>query len=469
MLIRYLVLAVVVSFTAAVLLPARQADDPLKKKDMPDTADAAAKLAKEAGAVIAKKYPDTKPKVCVFPIGNKEGRVTYDLASASLDLQGELIERLIENHKGRYFVVDRAGLFRLATAAGVTPDGVSTGDPAATAKYLKAIKVEACLVASLSGKTTKDMKEDRKASLTVSVVFDDGTSEQLVGRMDPDKLPVPTPRVTGRLDVAVLFGKEPEKLYVAETPDVTFQRVFFLPLDPKMKGQEYRIRLTNAAPPKGGGGLMWDDGLVVTNPNPEKEKARRFSVALRIDGVNSIYQNRNPRYTDVAGEFKLSGAGNGPVIVHPKRASRWVLEGVGAKYQCYEVPGFQRDGKTSLKFTLADAKDSIAAEAGAMNYVGLIEAHIYAEKLTGDVQKRVFKVGLDGGIGAGTRAGKPKEFPVRLVSLELYPEPIEVWFIFYRFKSPGSTDDGVPVLNPDGKEIKLKLKATEAGRRDSDS
>jgi len=450
----------------------------------------APELAKEIMTKAGKK-PFT---VAVFTPGDADGVVTLSVAEPSKVFQGELIYALQQelNDKGfkNVTVLTRAGLKEKFdnAAAVVKPTDIKLSDAKVTATALTALKVDAGVVGTFEAKSFTQVTVDKldKINCNFALIFQTGVSfnvQETVTTAPPppmpknpkDKveatnLPEPTiPQVTtrpsGRFAVEIfLEGEtEPLPLETSKRLDSEFHKVYFLILPERvkkaveageLKGSQFRIRISNLGGPnvpvsaKPGANPVQ---LAVGIEN-DKDRERLFAAAVLVDGVNSFYE------PDGSGKV-------GPVVRHPSNVSRWILSGPGLKlkpdpsdkkgkgftfeqvsdsrgHSIIDIPGFQKDLKFADAFVFAKADKSVAATTvGLTNDVGMIAVHFYPEKMNGDtVALDVVKE------KAGVRAGPQVEMPVFAVNPEFYPNPCEVWRIFYRFESPIPVDERTPVI-----------------------
>ncbi len=416
-----------------------------------DFAELAKKLAPKIAEKIKAKQGDLNFEVGVFPAGNSDGKVTFEFYEPSQVLQGELIIELTKKAAGKFFVLDKGGLARKFRDAGISSAGITSGNRQQTAMLLKKAKIDAAVIGSIDAKSAKQVKADnlQKVNVSLVIIYQDGTADQITGSAEPDSVPPPDTHPSSRFRVDILWRKGqnnlvPLKLATSKKPNSRFHNVFFLevpqevPIGNKDKAQ-YVIRLKNFGGPP----------VRFKNPNAQKEKDRLFAAAVKVDGVNSIFQDQ--------GNGKI-----GPVIVHPKNARKWVLSGPGKVikpaagggftlqpfngkgHSIIQVPGFQKNANTAASFFFTKAEESVAAETiGVTNEVGVIEVHFYAQKLPGDQQV----IGVPyAAPNLGTGAGPDRDNPTFTIKLELHPNPVEVWRIFYR-KAGFLGNDGTVITN----------------------
>jgi hypothetical protein len=206
--------------------------------------------------------------------------------------------------------------------------------------------------------------------------------------------------------------------------------VWYAVLPPGSEGTEYIVRLANRGIGQG------DIGFSMTNPDPQLEAKRLFGVALTIDGVNSFFEDVGD------GERK-------PVVVHPRKATKWVLSPPGyriaaaenpsgyvlareqgAGHSIFDVQGFQTDNKTARSFTISPASLSVAAEsAGITDEIGVISAYVYGEKLPGD---QLTYASRESPAPLGTTAGRQVHQPIVTIRPQFHKEPFLTIKIFYR-------------------------------------
>lgn len=421
-----------------------------------DFADLAVQQAPEIAREIVSKQGGTRYRVSVFPFGDANGNITMKFNEPSKWFQGEMISALMNVSAGKFDVVDAAGLARKFKNAGIDPSGVSSADADNAAKVMSKVGLEAVIVGSIEAESQAQVFSDMdtKINVNITIIFKDGTTAGKSGSTKPDQIPPPTTLIGGRFSVQIFLGNDAANLVEiplvsSKDPDSEFHKVFFaeipdsIPLGDLDKSR-YRIRISN----KGVG-----DTRGYVNPDPAKEKNRLYGVAVLVDGVNSFYQ-KNPN-----GEV-------GPVVLHPKNCSKWILSGPNKKivpaqggynlqdtsnagHSIIDIPGFQRSGTYADAFVFAKAEESIAETVGITNDIGLISVHFYQEELPGDeIPIRI--TSNTNYSAAGTKAGPQVLNPVFTVNPKLRPNPCEVWRIFYRTKStcPIPDADKIPVVMP---------------------
>lgn len=412
-----------------------------------DFAQVAEKMAPQIRQKVVAKVGGQQCRVAVFPFGDSDGKVTLDLYEPNTVLQGELIVNLMKLSQGKYLVLDKPGLQKEFRAAGTDPSGVASNDPKNTAAILKKIGVDVAVVGSIDAKSTAQVAKDRlkKVNVSLTMVYQDGTAEQLAGEASAKEITPPDTKFSTRFRVQLFLtggGATTElPLVTSKNGDSKLFNVMFAEIPDTLAfgtdAASYKIRVSNTGEPP------------VKFGNP-RDKERLYGVAVLVDGVNSHYQDR--------------GDGTaGPVVVHPRNAAKWVLSGPGqrlvpdptrpngyrldrvadAGHSVIDVPGFQKDAKTADKFLFAPARESIAETVGITNDIGVISVYFYPEDLDGDVQ--VFFVNQ--GMSLGTKPGAPVNNPVFTVKPKMKPEPVEVWRIFYRKKGdcPIRPEDRIPI------------------------
>lgn len=449
---RFVVVCVTLLFFSSLHgLQSAHAADPL-----PSSAEGAEQVAKKAHEAILKKAGNNAQfRVAVFPFGDSENKVTIPLGSESLNLQGELMFHLRKLGSGKYFVLDKAGLAREFKDKGLDPAGVKPGDPTATAKILKDLGIDGALLGAMQGsKKDEFVKLDpispskdvpvKSVSIEATLVFQDGSSNtDLSGKFDGRTLPDPTPgrspqKPSGRFTVEMVIDGKAQELRQGDYPndDAKHHNVFFVVLPEKAKGKEYTLKIANLGSPK---------TPFVQNADDAKDRNRLFGVAVKVDGVNSIYQD--------TGDGK-----EGPVVLHPKNCKKWILTAPGKvvkglsgggfavvdvtggqdDHSVRPIPGFQKGEDKADVFTLGSARESIAETVGITNSIGLIEVHIYPQKLDDDV--------LTFSNEAGTKAGREITHGVQSIKLTLHENPVEVWRIFYRYDGGSDVEKTKPVI-----------------------
>ncbi len=412
------------------------------------SASMAEELAQKAHkAILAKMDNNPQFRVAVFAFGDAQNKVTVALGGESMNIQGELIFNLRKLASGKYFVLDKAGLAREFQGESIDPTSINPADPAETAKVLVKLGISAGLVGAMQVDSAQFVSNppqgDQKMKVEATLIFDDGTYDQeLPGEFDPDTVlspgevqppgtnPSGETKPSGRFNVEILVDGQVQQLQQGTDPNNHPQHhnVFFIVLPRSAKGKEVTIRLTNNAQPP----IGW------RNVNPQAEQNRLFAVAVKVDGVNSIYQ--------ADGTYNEDGTPHiGPVVLHPINCSKWVLTGPGKivraapdggfvldnirpgenDHSVRPIPGFQKGKDKADVFTLATARESIAETVGISNELGLIEAHFYPMRLDGDV--KILRA-------AGIKAGRRIRHDIHHVNLDLYYNPVEVWRIFYRYE-----------------------------------
>src|SRR5690242_15940991 len=97
-----------------------------QQASLSDSSDMAADLAKKANdAIAAKVGTNAQYRVAVFPFGDADNKVTMEMGSESISIQGELIFQLRKVAAGKYFVLDKAGLSREFKSAAVDPSSIN--------------------------------------------------------------------------------------------------------------------------------------------------------------------------------------------------------------------------------------------------------------------------------------------------------------------------------------------------------
>lgn len=419
--------------------------------DLPDFAE---KAARSAFGLLAGKLP-VAGRVAVFAPGDAEGRFTLAIQEASRILQGELIYNLINLARGRFNVLDKAALAQAFAKAGVKPDAVSRTDAKATGAALAKLGFDAAVLGTIDTKSAAAAMQGFEVGTALQVAFKDGTSRPLAGKLSADAIPSEKSHTLPRVRPEVWLapeGGQPTKLplFTSAKAGSPYAGVLFAALPSGLAlgtpAAQYKVRLTNT-----GTGSC---GNEFEQPTAEREARRLFTVALAVDGVNSVYQDRG------------DGA-VGPVMVDPRSARRWVLTGPGLKiavvgprptdfrlepsagtgHSVTDVKGFQKDAQTALAFTFAEAGESIAASAGGIHDVGVIAATVFAQKLSGD--ENIFdKKGFVGGAaGMGTKAGAAKRSPTVRIQVDVYPDPVARYRIVYR------PEADIPIPAAERKEV----------------
>lgn len=412
---------------------------PLFAADLTTPSEMAEKLATTLHqALTAKAASNPQFRVAVFPCGDADNRVTMEMGSVSMSIQGELVFQLRKLGSGKYFVLDKAGLAREFKSAGVDPSSINPGNQAETAKTLKDIGVDAAVVSAVQEKS-KDLvslASDKAAAekglpVAATVIFKDGTSdtsasEKLSAGTLPDKQEPPC----GRFGVEMVVDGRPVQFAKGDSQvgqEAKFHNVLFAVLKESDKGKEYVLKIKNNGSP---------NTKRTANVNPEVNARRVYAVAVKIDGVNSIYQNTGN------GEI-------GPVMVSAENCRKWLLSSpgfvidkdtmgqlvcrkktgndLGDDHSARAIAGFQKDLNTAAAFVLASPGESVAETIGTTRELGLIEISFFAQKFADDVVKF-------GPTDVGrTKAGRDLSNVVQEVKLDLHPNPDEVWRIFYRY------------------------------------
>ena len=418
-----------------------------------DFAQVAEKMAPDISTKAVAKMSGQYFRIAVFPFGDSDGNVTISMHEPNTVLQGELISNLVKQAQRKYLVLDKAGLKKEFTAAGIDAAGIASNDPKNTATILKKIGVDVAIVGSIDAKSAAQVKKDNltKINVSVTIIYQDGTADQIAETGSPKDIKPPTTEPSSRFGVQLfLTGRGTEEeipLITSEKEGSEYHNVFFatIPNDLRFgtEAASYKIRIFNRGRPE------------VTFFN-NKDRERIFGVAVSIDGVNSLYQNQ--------------GDGTrGPVVVHARNARKWILSGPEQKvvpdssrstgyrlqtvadvkysHSVLDIPGFQKDGNTAEKFIFANPRESIAETVGITNDIGVITVHFYPEDMENDtttspVRSMMFRSG-----DVGTKPGKPVNNPVVAVRPKLKSNPVEVWRIFYRKKDacPVKIEDRIPV------------------------
>ncbi|MFO0809932.1 MAG: hypothetical protein U0746_15025 [Gemmataceae bacterium] len=397
-------------------------------------ADLAHTVAAKASGMIAGKL-SSDGRVAVFAPGDATGKLTVQMQEGARILQGELIYHLINLAKGRYFVLDKAALAQAFAKASVKPDALDRSNPRKTASALAKLELDAVVFGTIDAKAADQFQAT--ADTTLQIVFKDGSAQQLAGRTPASAVGSASSDAVPRLRAQIWLappGQTPRRVPIvtdrrAASPQ---HRVFYAVLpDGLALGTDtarYIIRLLNSGQDRTGD---------FTHPDAIREKQRLLTVALAIDGVNSIYQDR--------------GDGTvGPVMLHPRNAARWIVTGPGLVMvksgpkptdfrfdpapnsgpgqSVVDVPGFQRDAQTALAFTFAKPQESIAEAVGVTGEVGVISISARSQKLPGDKQTRF---AMRGDM-PGTKAGAPVLNPVVRFQVDTYPDEFAQYRIIYR-------------------------------------
>ncbi|WLE96905.1 MAG: hypothetical protein QTN59_19780 [Candidatus Electrothrix communis] len=421
-------------------------------QEQDDFAQVAEKMAPDISGKARAKMGNQPFRIAVFPFGDSDGNVTISMHEPNTILQGELIVNLMKHAKGKYLVLDKAGLKKEFRAAGIDPSGIASNDPKNTAEIIKKIGVDVAIVGSIDAKSAVQVQKDglKKINVAVTIIYKDGSADQIAGTGSPSDIQPPTTIKSRRFGVQLFLtgrGAEEEiSLITSKNPDSEYHNVFFAEIPDNLAfgtdAASYKIRISNSGRPE------------VKFYN-EKDMERIFGVAVTIDGVNSLYQDQGNGST-------------GPVVVHPRNARKWIISGPGQKlvpdssrptryrleavsdvkysHSVIDILGFQRDSRTAEKFIFANPRESIAETVGITNDIGVITVHFYPEDMKNDTttsQTREMPVRLD----LGTKPGKPVNNPVVAVNPKLKPNPVEVWRIFYRKKGdcPVKQEDRFPV------------------------
>jgi hypothetical protein len=414
-------------------------------EDLTTAAEMAEQIAAKVHQVIMTKAGSNQQfRVAVFPCGDADNRVTLEMGAESMSIQGELVFQLRKQASGKYFVLDKAGLSREFKNAGVDPSSVNPGNQTETAKTLKDIGVDAAVVSAMQD-TTNDLVKlaadsqpataAKKVPVAASVIFKDGSFDQsAAGSFSAGTLPDKQKDPSGRFGVEMIVDGRVIEFAKGDDPtgvESRFHNVLFAVLKESDKGKEYVLKIKNNGKPN----------TRTRNEDAELNSKRVYAVAVKIDGVNSIYQN--------------TGNGEvGPVMVSSENCRKWLLSSpgfvvdkdqtgqlivrlktnndVGDDHSIRPIAGYQKDLTTAAAFVLASPGDSIAETIGTTKELGLIEISFYAQKFNKDITTL-------GDVGR-TKAGRDLANLVQEVKLELHPNPDEVWRIFYRYDG----SDGTP-------------------------
>jgi len=408
-----------------------------------DTAQTAKELAPKITKAIIAKQGSAQFRVAVFAPGDEKGRVTVKNANSSLSLQGELINQLMQIGKGKFFVLDRAGLTREFLASQVDPAGINADDPKGSANLLAKVGID---VAILTGFDINRKSVD----VPVVLVFGDGSATNLDGVTQT--FPPGITHPSGRFSVDILMQKPGGEWapipIVAEFPGRT-PLYAEIPRDIKLNSKQaaYKIRIKNHGKP------------IIRYEN-DKDRSRLYSVAVQIDGVNSMFQKR-------------PDGSIGPFLGHARNASHWIISGpndlivadssspggfrlqksTGPGHSIIEIPGFQKDDNVADEFIFVNGRDSLASTLGVTSSIGIITVTFFSEDLPGDQLPRRLdfaEVGR-GGADFGTRPGDPVANPVFTVSPKMKAEIAEEWQIFYRQEGSLPFAKGISIYESDRK------------------
>ncbi len=476
------VIGLLLFVTSALMLQSGVSADEMRELTIHDFAvKAAPKLAEEIADARART-------VAVFPFRNDQQRESPVLGNIPSLFQGELIRELQRRGKDKFKVLTREELEKRLEKAG-SIDPIELSEEGKVSGFLKAVGLDVAVIGSIDMKSLRSLKGKKWVEIAVNLFFgkEEGGKESkrtFTGQVNTVDLCVncgvgtsldPGGHVNskGRFKVEILGpdGK-PLELRVCQNLESEFNNVYFLILDRSLEGKNYQIRLTNRGEPM--------VGYKQPEAKAARDRDRLFSVAVLVDGVNSIFEDQGD------GSF-------GPVVRHPKEVTKWVLTGpgkrlvptddpqtntagiLGGKLQDVKgeggsvvcVPGFQANAKTALKFTFVTARESIAAKTigSKTNDVGMIAVHFYAQILEtppDEMENYLDKLLAMGGDlvrharrPAGTTAGQARPNQVFRVHFRTYEQPVEVWRIFYRFQDEALPIDsgGTPINRSDLKSV----------------
>jgi hypothetical protein len=423
-----------------------------------NVSQAASQLAPLMANAIETKQGAAKYQVVVFPFGNNSGKTSRSFGSSGKVMQGELIHHLtkesLASGGGEKFTVLDVGAIRQRFGALSSADfnNLSSSDPMAIASVMGTVtpKADVAIVGSFATAGYNDAIDSGQTDIAISgrLVFLDGSSTPFSFKLNRDDIGEiggggSNDSPTGRFAVEVIVDGSPRSFKTSTVAG--FQYVHFLELDPSDKGKDYKIRVKNKGTPK-----------IVDNSTLANDNNRLFGVAILVDGVNSVFEKVEP--TSGATTFK-------PVIRHPFYVRKWILTGPDQFFKNgiltsrgpsdpdhsdLRLPGFQKltGGLGEVaKFQFADISTSVASQIGILNDVGIIEVHIYPQKLPGDATLYSYHAAARSGDIAGTRPGPTEPHPTQNVSVDLYGNPKEVWRIHYYYKGNRPEDDnGTPLI-----------------------
>ena len=389
--------------------------------------------------------------VGVFPFGSSSGTSEgmSKMGNNPKVIQGELIAAIGSTMKdgSSFMLLDQTGLAEKFKSEGMSPVNLKISDPKDCGPKLRQLGIEALVVGTISTNSPSQAATRNSVPVTIQILFSDGTIDQVFGPrvkpgdifdnggqgdLEPDDAntigqgrPNETkqdPNDT-RFMVEFVINGQVIPAEIAKTSNGGFDHVRFIILPGHFEGKEYSIRITNDGSP----GCGW-----YHHEQENQECKRNYAVALLIDGVNSIY------------ERNLKGE-NVPVARRPQKLTKWFLSGTTEpnpdKPTTIEISGYQTKQNERRPFVLGKAKNSLAAELGITNDIGLITAHFYPEKMQGDKEYMDFKKSNE----AGTHPGPPEANPTIEKRLDLYERPAAVWRIFYRYEGddlPGDLKPG---------------------------
>jgi hypothetical protein len=408
----------------------------------------AAEIADQVHARIKDRFAaDEKVRplrIAIFPFGDHTGKITTDNHDLSLAVQGTLNflvgQELSARAKGKFTLLDKFGLAREFSDAGVDPAAVSAANTE-LGSTLARVGIDAAVLGVIR---LDDIENSR---VQASVTF--------AGLRATNALVAPTKGVAFDQpgmsnDASQRLGME---LWVRSGG--TYRRA---PIVTAREGSEYSDGKLYAILPRGSESAEFIIRLVnrglttqaafdrivgLRNEDFAAEQRRLFGVVLTVDGVNSFYQDLGD------GQVK-------PVIVHPKNARKWVLSPPGfqiapsrgakgyelrsvqgAGHSVIDVQGYQKDDKHAMSFKFAPASKSVAAEkVGIFDEIGVINAQFYPEKLSGD-QRRFASLRSTPRLGASE--GPQVAQPVFRINVQFHKDPLITFKLFYR------TSDDCPI------------------------
>ncbi len=394
-----------VLFTGAFLTsPVREAQAQALQLD--SSADMAVDLAAKIDrAIRAQGLPRGRYRVAVFPFGDADNRVRAALGAESLTIQGELIFHLRKKSAGTYHVLDHQELADAFRTQAVDPVGINPGNPAVTSRVLKQVAINAAVLGALQTTSTQfEIDPPVRVEALVTLIFDNGRFNQQ-HRGEFDSLAVPGSGISqpsGRFRVDVVAGGQKLNLQVGRTSQrqPRSRKVFFVEVPSSSRGRPFELQITNEKSPVVG----------VRNQDSQKEAERGFGVAVRVNGVNSIYQEQG-------------NGQQGPVGRHPVECVKWAL-----RDQPLRITGFQNHQRQTVPFQLTSGREGLAETVGISSDLGLVELSFFAESLPGDVPRPQIAMASP----VRTPGGNQQ-------MMRLHPTPVETWQIYYR-----STPQGRP-------------------------
>ena len=425
--------------------------------------DAVQSLVRRIGLRLKDKQPQTgKYRVGVFAFGDQNGKATAEMGNLPVIIQGELADQLRpflgRKTPGKFMILDPCQLDVVFTTAAISPLGINPRTLQLAPKILKKVNIDVGIVGRYKTKNPQ-IAISRLIIIDSYVIISDSKdvyqySTSVGARQLSHNAGTNNKKPSGRFQMKFFFKTDNRladsnphswqamNLHVCRNPECKFHNTHFLMLKPEMEGKRYKIHLIN-------------NGIPQIDDHP-LDKDRLFSAALLIDGVNSFYQAK--------GKNAAGRTITGPVVVHPLKASKWVLTAPkrilianksgmtreisdnrllyqkttikhaaladvqGPGHSRLEITGFQKNANFADAFVFARPRDSIAETVGISDNIGMISAYFYGEKLPSLIPPPPVR-----SLG-GTRAGRQVDSPTFGVEFEIDTEPVEVLRVFYRYE-----------------------------------